>query len=69
MGLNQESLFSKGEVASIFEETLSDGSHVYNLRVYDSRDETNYAQVEARDEKHALKMFQVINDFQLAVKT
>jgi len=69
MGLHQEVLFSKGDVVSIYKETLSDGSHVFNLRVNDSRDDSNHCWIDARDKKHALKMFRVINDFQVAVKT
>lgn len=61
MGLKNQSLFDKGDVCSIYEETLSDGSHVYNLRVYDSRDEANYAEIETFDVKHAIKLFEVLN--------
>jgi len=64
MGLHQEVLFSKGDVASIYEETLSDGSHVYNVRINDSRDDENSACIDARDQKHAVEIFKVINDFQ-----
>ena len=63
MGLKNETLFDKGDVASVYEETLSDGSHVYNVRVYDSRDDSNYADVPARDAKHAIKIFEVLNEF------
>lgn len=61
MSFKNQTLFDKGDVCSIFEETLSDGSHVYNLRVYDSRDETNYAEVETCSVKHAVKLFEALN--------
>ena len=60
MALRNEALFDKGNVASIYEETLSDGSYVYNVRVYDYHDESKYAEIEAIDEKHADKIFQAI---------
>ena len=61
MALRNQSLFDKGAVCSIYEETLSDGSTVFNLRVYDSRDEMNYAEVETFGEKHAVKLFETLN--------
>ncbi len=60
MTLRNQALFDKGDVASIYEETLSDGSHVYNVRVYDYHDESKYAEIEAVDEKHADRIFQAI---------
>lgn len=61
MSLRNLSLWDKGDVASIYEETLSDGAHVYNIRVYDSRDDSNYAEIEVFDEKHAAKIFDLLN--------
>lgn len=57
-------LFDRGNVASIFKEILSDGKKSYNVRIYDLRlnQGARYVEVPATDEKHAIKIFELLND-------
>jgi len=64
MALKKERMIKLGAIASIYLQTLSDGSKVYNVRVYDAREDYDvdeYSEFPANDRKQAEEVFEVLN--------
>ncbi len=64
MALKKERLIELGYIASIYEETLTDGSKVFNVRVYDARqdyDVDEYSELHTTDRQQAEKIIEVLN--------
>lgn len=62
--MSKLTLFERGNVASIFQETLKDGSEIYNIRIYDLRLNMGgrYVEIPTKGEKHASEIFELLND-------